>query len=168
MNAWKGRTHEERNLLNPAFCATLIWHAAKGASENSNALRASLSFNEAFLILPLVLHQNTRESLPLRVSSSFPVWISANPLIVASLPERAKSLVPYTKEAIAFGSGGGIFRIEGQEIHIVSEHASSIRATMRRTSAEVQQCMKKAEFLGKWFAYTGSQETIFTLLGVRP
>lgn len=168
MNAWQERTHEERNLLNPAFCSTLLWHAAKGASENSNSLRASLSFNEAFLILPLVLHQATRESLPVRVSSSFPVWISASPLIVASLPKRAKSLVPYTKEAIAFGGSGGIFRIEGQEIRILPDHASNIRATMRRTSAEVQQCMKKAEFLGKWFAHTGSPETIFTLLGVRP
>lgn len=168
MNAWKERTHEERNLLNPAFCSTLLWHAAKGASENSNSLRASLSFNEAFLILPLVLHQKTRESLPTRVSPSFPVWISANPLIIASLPERAKSLVSYTKEAIAFGGSGGIFRIEGPEIEIQPEPASNIRATMRRTSAEVQQCMKKAEFLGKWFAHTGSPETIFTLLGVRP
>lgn len=168
MNAWQERTHEERNLLNPAFCSALLWHAAKGASENSNSLRTSLSFNEAFLILPLVLHQNTRESLPIRVSSSFPVWISASPLIVASLPERAKSLVPYTREAIAFGGSGGILRIEGQEIKILPEQASNIRATMRRTSFEVQQCMKKAEFLGKWFAHTGSPETIFTLLGVRP
>ena len=168
MNAWQDRTHEERSLLNPAFCSTLLWHAAKGASENPNSLRSSISFNEAFLILPLVLHQNTRESLPIRVSSSFPVWISANPLIVASLPGRAKSLAPYTKEAIAFGGGGGIFRIEGQEIEIMPERVSSIRATIRGTSAEVVQCMNKAEFLGKWFAHTGSPETIFTLLGVRP
>lgn len=168
MNAWQERTHEERNLLNPAFCSMLLWHAAKGASENSNSIRTSLSFNEAFLILPLALHQNTRESLPVRVSSSFPVWISANPLIVASLPERAKSLVPYTKEAITFGTSGGIFGIESEEIEIVSDYASRVRAAMRQTSAEVQQCMKKSEFLGKWFAHTGSPETIFTLLGVRP
>lgn len=168
MNAWQERTHEERNLLNPAFCSMLLWHAAKGASENSNSTRTSLSFNEAFLILPLVLHQNTRESLPVRVNSSFPVWISANPLIVASLPERAKSLVPYTREAITFGTSGGIFGIVSQEIAIMSEHASRVRATMRQTSAEVQQCMKKSEFLGKWFAHTGSSETIFTLLGVCP
>ena len=168
MNPWPERTHEERSLLNPAFCATILWHAGKGAAESTSSLRTSLFFNEAFLILPLVLHQTTRDTLPVRISSSLPVWISANPLIVASLPMRAKSLVPYTKEAIAFGSSGGIFKIQGQEIEIMPEHARRIRATLRRTSAEVQQCMKKAEFVGKWFAHTGSPETIFTLLGVRP
>lgn len=168
MTLWHGRAREERNLLNPAFCSVLLWHAAKGATEAANSLRSSISFNESFLILPLVLHQNTRESIPSRISSSFPVWISTNPLIIASLPSRARSLVPYTKEAIAFGAGGGIFKIEGQEINIVPESASNVRATIRQSSNEVQQCMKNAQFLGKWFAHTGSPETIFTLLGVRP
>lgn len=168
MNAWLERAHEERNLLNPAFCAALLWHAANGASGDSNSLRSSLSFTESFLVLPLILHQKTRESLPSQMRSSLPVWISDNPLIVASLPKRAESLVPYTKEAISFGARGGIFRIEEQELKPQLDQATNIRRTIRQTSAEVQQCMKKAEFLGKWFAKTGSPETIFTLLGVRP
>lgn len=168
MNTWQERTHEERSLLNPAFCSLLIWHAAKGASEANNNHRSSLSFNEAFLVLPLVLHAPTRFSIPNRINSSFPIWIKDNPLNIASLPMRAKSLIPYTKEAISFGARGGILRIEEQEIHSDLEHASSMRVAYRKSSNEVQQCRKTAEFIGKWFSHTGNPETIFTLLGVRP
>jgi hypothetical protein len=168
MTAWHERAHEERHLINPAFCSVLLWHAGKGSSENTNLPRSSLSFTEAFLILPLVLHQKTRNSLPSRISSSLPVWINDNPLVVESLPERARSLVPYTKEAIVFGGTGGLFRFEGDEMLITVQREPDIRAMVLRTSKEVQQCMKKAHFLGKWFTHTGTPETIFTLLGVRP
>lgn len=168
MTAWHERAHEERHLINPAFCSVLLWHAGKGSSESTNSPRSSLSFNEAFLILPLVLHQKTRQSLPSRINSSLPVWINDNPLFVESLPRRARSLVPFTKEAIVFGGTGGLFRFEGDEMLITVEREPDIRAMVFRTSNEVQQCMKKAHFLGKWFTHTGSPETIFTLLGVRP
>lgn len=162
------RTHEERHLLNPAFCSTLLWHAALGATEIENSPRFSLSYIEAFLILPLTLHQSTRNSLPTRINSSMPVWVSNNPLVIASFPGRAKDLVSYTKEALVFGASGDLFQIEGGDIQANSGMSSIIRSVLRRTSTEVQECSKKAHFLGKWFAYTGTPETIFTMLGIRP
>ena len=167
MTAWHERAHEERNLLNPAFCSALLWHAGKGSSESQNQLRSSLSYIEAFLILPLVLHQESRESLPSRVTSSLPVWVNDNPSVIASLPRCARALVPHTKEAIIFGGNGGFYRVEEGQLLISGERESVIRKMVNGTSDEVQQCMKKARFLGKWFT-TGTPETIFTLLGVRP
>jgi hypothetical protein len=58
MKYWEDRSHEERNLLNPAFCSTILWHAGKGATGRSVPPRQSLSFIEAFLILPIVLHRS--------------------------------------------------------------------------------------------------------------
>ncbi|NTU49976.1 MAG: hypothetical protein HGA87_03650 [Desulfobulbaceae bacterium] len=167
MTTWHECTHEERHLLNPAFCSVLLWQAGKGASENTNSPRA-LSFNEVFLILPLVLHQKTRNSLPSRTNSSLPVWIHDNPLVVESLPRRASSLVPYTKAAIIFGRTGELFSFDRDEMLIILERNSDIQAMVRQTSNEVQLCMKKAQFIGKWFTHTGNPETIFTLLGIRP
>ena len=168
MIVWHERSREERNLLNPAFCSTLLWQAGKGASDNHNSPRSSLSYIEAFLILPLVLHQGTRESLPSRINSSLPVWVNDNPLVIASLPNRARALVLHTKEAIIFGGTGGLYSVEERQLLISAERESAIRTMVRGTSDEVQQCMKKARFLGKWFTHTGTPETIFTLLGVRP
>lgn len=168
MIVWHERAHEERHLLNPAFCSILLWLAGKGSSENIKSPRVTLSFNEAFLILPLVLHQKTRDSLPSRTISSLPVWVNDNPLVIENLPRRARSLVPFTKFAIVFGGNGGLFRFERDEMIIIAEREPDIRAMASQASEEVQQCMKKAKFLGKWFTHTGSPETIFTLLGIRP
>ena len=168
MKPWLSRTYEERNLLNPAFCSLVIWHAAKGASSEAIDPRISLSFLEAFLVLPLVLHRQTRESLPSRLNTSMPIWIESQPLIIASLPQRAKSLNAYTKEAIIFGGTSNIFKIEDHAFLINDEASRKINKELKQTSDEVRSCMKKAEFLGRWFAHTGTPETVFTLIGVRP
>ena len=168
MKPWIERTHEERHLLNPAFCTALLWSAARGAATRASLPRTSLSFLEAFLVLPLVLHQKTRKTIPNILTSSLPVWISAQPLFVAILPSRARSLVPYTKEAITFGGRYQLLRILEDQIINSAETDRSINRMLRQTSDEVRECMKKAEFVGKWFAHTGARETIFTLFGIRP
>lgn len=168
MKTWAERAHEERHLLNPAFCSALLWSAAGGAANRPNPARASLSFLESFLVLPLVLHQKTRKTIPNILTSSLPVWINAHPLIVASLPNRAKSLVPYTREAISFGGRHQLLEVTADQIFSSPAFERSMSRMLRESSDEVRECMKKAEFVGKWFAHTGAPETIFTLLGIRP
>lgn len=168
MIPWHERAHEERNLFNPAFCSILFWYAARGASENPNPTRSSLCYTESFLILPLILHEGTRRSLPIRINSSLPVWVTRNPLAIASLPRRARALIPYTKEALFFGTAGQLFKFEGEQLQANADQESDIRAMLRRSSDEVQLCARKTRFLGKWLTRTGTPETIFTLLGVRP
>ena len=168
MKPWTARAHEERHLLNPAFCTSLLWAAARGAAARPSSARASLSYLEAFLVLPLVLHQKTRKTIPNTLASSLPVWINAQPLIVASLPNRARSLVPYTKEAIFFGGCHRLIEVTGDQIFSVAVVERTMNSILRRSSEEVRACVKKAEFVGKWFAHTGAPETIFTFLGIRP
>ena len=168
MKTWIERAYEERHLLNPAFCSSLLWAAARGAATRASSPRASLSFLEAFLILPLVLHQKTRTTIPRILTSSMPVWINKQPLIVASLPNRARSLVPYTKEAIAFGGCHRLITVSADQIFSASDAERSMNSMLRQSSGEVRDCMKKAEFVGKWFAHTGAPETVFILLGIRP
>ena len=168
MTAWSERTHEERHLLNPAFCAILLWQAALGASENQRSLRSTLAYIESFLILPLTLHQQTRNSLPNRIDSSLPIWVRDNPLAVDVFPARASSLVSYTKEALIFGISGELYQIDGDQIQVNADKESAIKKMLGGATNEVRQCNQKARFLGKWFTYTGNPETIFTLFGIRP
>lgn len=167
MKPWNERPHEVRHLLNPAFCSVLLWCAAKGAAEYAISPRSGLSIAESFLILPLALHKGTREVLPRTVKSSLPVWVNSEPMIIARLPERAKSLVPHTKEAIAFGGGARLLKLQDNEIIGVSNQRELIKF-LRQASGEIKECLNKSMFLGKWFAHTGTTETIFTLFGVRP
>ena len=61
MQPWISRVVEEANLFNPAFCATLM---AKTVDEYQKKAQHHFPFSLAFLVLPVVLHRATRESLP--------------------------------------------------------------------------------------------------------
>lgn len=168
LQPWNQRPHEERFLLNPGFCAFIIWHAAKEAIKHPKGKRNSLHYLEVFLLPPLVLHQKTRESLPTNVRSSIPTWVESNPLLVAGLPLRAKQLVPYAKEALLYGTNSGLFQIQGEMILPNADYKSVFNRAKGEMSDEVAECMKKAEFLGRWLMRAGAVETTYALLGMRP
>ena len=165
MTPWTERSHEERTLLNPGFCANLLWHAANGYAATNNG---ALSFEESFLVLPFVLHRETREGLPRTTRTSLAVWLDENPLARGRVASRARALVPFTKEALTFGGIHGFIRIDEGDLHADPAWTQVVKQTLAASSAEVRTCAKRAEFLGKWFAQTGSAATVLAVTGVRP
>lgn len=165
MTSWAERSIEERNLLNPGFCAMLVWQAAQGyASERPLPLPIELSF----LVLPFVLHKDTRESLPTNIRSSLPTWIADNPIVRTRLGERASTLCAFTKESLLFGGSHGLFAIARDGVRANSNMKKRVNTALKTTSDEVRACAKRAEFLGRWLEKAGGQETVMVLLGVRP
>ena len=165
MTRWRERSREEQALLNPSFCSLLLWWAARGyASINVRGL----SFEEAFLILPMVLHRNTREALPRDTRTSLAVWIKNNPLAQGNIATRAKLLVEFTKEAVFYGGTHGLIRIDEGKLRANENLRQSLNRSLQGASDEVRLCARKAEFVGRWFGQTGSGSTVFALLGVRP
>lgn len=156
---------EERNLLNPGFCATLLWHAAQGyASERDMQLAVELSF----VVLPFVLHLETRESLPRNISTSLPTWLAENPIVRTRLGERAAILRSFTREALIFGGAHGLLSLSRDGIRANAAMKKRVNAGLKTTSDEVRACAKRAEFLGRWLENAGATETVMVLLGVRP
>jgi len=165
MTNWESRSREERSLLNPAFCANLIWHAARGYTGDGAGM---LSFEESFLVLPFVLHRETREGLPRSTRTSLAVWLDENPLARGRVASRACLLVPFSKEALTFGGLHGFIRIEKGRLHPVDTYKKVVNQILRQSSDEVRDCAKRAEFVGKWFSETGTAATVLALMGVRP
>lgn len=165
MTTWSQRSREERTLLNPAFCANLLWHAARGYARASNG---HLSFEESFLVLPFVLHRETREALPRDTRTSLAVWLGHHPLAQGRIVTRARALVTHTKEAMAFGGVHGFLWLAEGRLHADEAWADSVERSLIAASDEVRLCVKRAEFVGKWFAQAGSATTVLTLIGVRP
>lgn len=165
MTPWTKRAPEERALLNPSFFSLLFWHAATGHMVEGST---GLPFATSFLVLPLVLHRATRESLPKMVTTSLPVWLDENPLVRARLAERSRMLVPYTREALIFGGTHGFLTISTDVITAEGSWKRKVNAEQKKLSDEVRSCAKKAEFLGRWFARAGSPTTVMALMGVRP
>lgn len=165
MSLWSKRAPEERALLGPSFLAILLWQAANGYEDEA---KTGLPFDVAFLVLPIVLHRETRELLPKTVSTSLAFWLNQYPLICARIADRARVIVPFTKEAIVFGGIYGLLSVIDFEIIANLDWQRKIRSSLKNTSDEVRVCAKQANFTGRWFARAGSSQTVMALLGVRP
>lgn len=165
MIQWETRSVEERNLLNPAFCANLLWHAALARTSKN---LEPLPLEEAFLILPFVLPEVTREALPASLKTSLPVWLENNPVERQRLSVRCKALVPYTRAGLIFGGTHDFIRFEGRRLIASAGWKKKVKLALGKSSAEVRSCATKAEFVSRWFANIGSSSTAYALIGIRP
>src|SRR6202521_325469 len=97
MRPWEDRPAEVANLLNPAFCGWIIFQCVKSHIDESDG--RPMPYALAFLVLPLVLHRYTRETMK-STTRHLQVWLNGNQQSKIGLAERARSLVPYSREAL--------------------------------------------------------------------
>ena len=161
---WIERSVEQARLLNPAFLGSLVWSCAKGYAF---AGHQNQPYAISFLVAPIVLHKRTRECLPSTTRTSLVAWLDTNTDVHVGFHARATALVPLVKEAILFASSAGMIQI--REARVVATKTPTAMAKVKReASSEVIACMKKAEFVGKWFARSGDYGTVMALWGVAP
>ena len=97
MNKWSMRTHEVAFLLNPAFCGRILYSTIKTYNEKTNR---AFPFPLIYLVLPLVLHKETRMNINIR--TQLLVWVQRYPQLLLDFPKRTRGLVPITNEAVEF------------------------------------------------------------------
>lgn len=162
MESWEERPIEIAYLLNPAFCGEVLCRCIKAYNGFSNHL---FPYALIFLVLPIVLHRKTRDSISLTTREQLHVWLHAHQEVRVGFAERAKQLVPITKETIAFLLQIGAVSIDNQAgIKVVSRR----RRDIAMEEGEVTDCYNKAQIVGRWLARAGSPTTIYTMWGVRP
>lgn len=168
MMSWEERATEDLALFNPSFCAILLWEAVEGFSAEPPR-PAHVEVESLYLVLPLVLHGETRRSLPRSVRTSLASWVLTHPLLCLLIAERARALVPFTREAISFGGRYSLLTwAQNGMITTQPEWRRKIDDYRVRSTVEVQDCIKKSAFVGKWFRRTGDASTTMATLGVRP
>ena len=131
------RTHEVAFLLNPAFCGRILYSTIRTYNEKTNR---AFPFPLIYLVLPLVLHKETRMNINSR--TQLLVWVQRYPQLLIDFPKRAR------------------------ELEISS--TSRILSKTKFVDEEISDCLKKGEHIAKWFALAGKVETIYIELGVRP
>ena len=161
---WAERSLEQARLLNPAFLGTLLWSCARAYASTVNE---NQPYAVSFLLAPVVLHKSTRESLPTTTRTSLVAWLGDNARVLVGFPERARSLVPSIKEAILFACNGGLLQVQDARLVAGSRPRTMVQFE-RDATDEVRACIKKAEFVGKWFALSGDYTTVMALWGVAP
>lgn len=168
MSPWQQRPPEIAYLLNPAFCGAILRRCIQRYQKESPT-NATFPYPVVFLVLPIVLHQKTRASIPKHSKEQLHIWLQTNPHIRIGLAERAKQLVPITKESLSFLLQAGALKIDTETggLRLVPRYRQPSRDKSREDE-EIDDCYKKAETLGRWFARAGSPTTVFTILGVAP
>ena len=162
MKKWNERAQEVAFLLNPAFCGRILYSAIKNYSENA---QRALPFPLIYLILPLILHKSTRDSINSR--TQLLIWAQRNPELLIDFPQRARDLIPITNESLEFLLQTGYVQLtpNGELDILITQKALS---KTKFVDDEIKECLKKSEHVAKWFAVTGKVETIYIGLGVRP
>lgn len=172
MSLWTERPTELANLLNPAFTGALLRTALDGYVDE---LHAGMPFELAFLVLPLCLHPGTASRLPTDASKTpLHAWLQReeNRDVLVSFADRVLALVPYTREALVFAAQRGVLVFDDSGAIRVGAvkwaKLTSYSNSYRNSGEEVKEAIRRAEFVGRWFALAGTTTTIFTLLGVQP
>lgn len=170
MTAWQDRTIEQRNLLNPAFCAVAVWHLARGYATEATTLGAgqqALPFELAFVGTSLVLRGQTREQLPRKITSSLATWIHDHPLERSAVAKGVVVLRQTVREALLFGAQHQLLVLDGRRIAAGESQANKIKSYLSASSTEVRDCMRQATFVGRWLCKAGAPPTVLALLGVQ-
>jgi hypothetical protein len=166
MRNWSERVVEEANLLNPAFGAILLSEAVAHYDDKAHR---GLPFALAFLILPIVLHENTRKSLPKTTLTALLPWVQEHRESLVGFPERARQLQAVSREALLFGLQTEVLRIDEQGlVKIGNRHKSVTAKRAPYFTEEVTECVERCGFLGRWFAAAGPVTNIFSAWSVAP
>lgn len=157
-------TPETLRLLNPAFLATVIGHAAVGYAEHRDR---GLPFALAFIVPPLVLHKETRVVLPKMITSKMPDWAHKNSAVLAFLPDHARELQTAVRNAIVIGAHFDIIAFDdhAQMRAAPQFYPKSVLKALKQ-SDEIEEIMKKSQFVGRWLSVSGNQPTVLSILGI--
>jgi hypothetical protein len=157
------RPVEELALFNAAFLALLVRRATDEHERRSKG--QPLPTMLAYLALPLALHGPTRRTLPRNVKAQMGEWIRAHPDASAGLGYRVRALRPFVSAGLRLSLTHGLLTAD----------AGALRANMlpprprgMARSAEVNECVDKAGFLGRWFSEQPDPPTTLALWGLRP
>lgn len=163
MIQWNKRAPEIAYLLNPAFCAIILYKAVFEYQKENNE---GLPFPLLYLILPIILHQDTRN----RVSSrtNMVIWLQRNPDALVGFPERARNLVAFTNETIDFLLLQRNVIVVGGKLAILQNLSNSKITKIAKLDPEIQECIQKAANVGRWFSNMRSEKNIYATWGVKP
>jgi len=163
MIRWEERPVEIANLFNPAFCGEILRRCIS-SYQQTNSL--SLPYPLLFLVLPIILHRDTRERISPRQKLTLHAWLQRHPDLRIGFAERASELIPITKEALIFLLQVDAVRFDKQA-GLISQPYRNV-SIAGQSEGEIADCHRKADLVGRWFARAGTVTTIYAMWGVRP
>lgn len=158
---WNERSTEDQSLFNPSFCSLLLRTACKGYGTNP------LPLPFAFLVLPIILNQRMRDSLP-TVRTLITTWAVSHPEHVAGFGDRAQAMADVSREAIQFGCARLWLEISGVGLAVGQARLRPDPPQLTTDTDDVRDAYAAAKFIGRWLPKDGQVATTMSVLGVAP
>ncbi len=164
LRSWEKRSPEVAALFNPAFTSLLVCTALLEFKKDDEC---EAPYVLPFILLPLILHPQTRMKLPRSSRTAFSAWITKeeNAAIKVGFADRAKNIAPYAKDALLFSLKNDRLSINPNGMIVIP---SDTKLSVPNSTAEVSDCVRAAKLCGKWFSTIGDLKTAMALLGVQP
>lgn len=159
-------THELRNVQNPAFGAALLWRFTVGFTEAHKKADCPV-LPLGFLVLPIILHQDTFEILRLTqirsglhgFADKFARTEVARSDLLLGIHTRARALRQVSLESLQSAVRHSLLTVSPENATIIpltSTNATGISASLR-------PLLSGAEKLGAWFSALSPFEICSTL-----
>jgi hypothetical protein len=167
MLQWSDRSTEDQSLFNPTFNALLLRTVCRGCAEDAPAERP-MPFTYAFIVLPLIINERARRTLPKTVRTLMTSWATAHPEQIADFGDRARELVDVTREAIQFGCAQDWLTLTAAGLSAGPARLRPDPPKLLTDTDDLRECFDAARFIGRWLPKGGQPSTILSLLGVAP
>lgn len=161
MKEWNKRPKEIASNFNPAFCGELIYYVLEEYQKINNK---GLPFLLLPLVLPVVLHKDTRDTM----SSSrthMSVWLHQNSEVKINFADRVSNLLEITLETYAFLIYYNVIEIKNGSLFLKNK---LIKRKSIELHEETKDCIDKAKIVGRWFAKNKDVSTIYFMWGIKP
>lgn len=126
-----------------------------------------MEYSLAHLVLPILMPNSIRTTLPPTARTKMHVWLEKNPQALIDFASRARGYVPYTRAATLFAYQRRALALD-DEGRLVVGTGKVGKPTGWPETSDAKDCYKRAGFLGKWLALAGDPKTIYTMWGVKP
>lgn len=93
------------------------------------------------------------------------LWLEEHPVQRAGLGRRAASLVPAVRAGIRYGLRSGVLALNDATL---TAPRPKVKSDEIMLSGEVDDILKRAGYVGGWFALAGSASGIYALWRVKP
>ena len=160
---WNHRNPIVANLLNPAFCGEVIRRAALSYNENASS---TFPYAYSFLVLPILLHEETRNRLPKSTKSYLFAWVEMNDDLFYNFSKRARDMVPYTKESV-------MFLLQNEHIEIdstggITVEKKRMKSIKNENMDEFEMIMNRSKMLGKWLSKNTNVNSVYSFFRITP
>lgn len=163
IKAWNQRNPIVANLLNPAFCGEVI---RRTADTYNKATNTNFPFAFIFIVLPIILHKDTRDRMPKTTRSYLFAWVEDNEDLFYNFSIRARQMVPFAKESILFLLQNNLIEIDDKGQIIVL--TKRIKRFSGDDLEEVNSILAKSEMLGKWLSNNSSINSVYSFFRITP